>query len=150
MKCYNCGEEGHGSRECPKNIGSSGGNRGTVNLLNFELSAYYTRSILYIMLHRFDILQQVGAFRLMVEGSLQEEDEEIQEVDGEIHEASAEEHQEVDSERASKQIPETPLGPGPIKRSHLMNKNLKCYITLYGFQMLVNCLPIQNVLYSLC
>ena len=57
MKCYNCGEEGHGSRECPKNIGSSGGNRGTVNLLNFELSAYYTRSILYIMLHRFDILQ---------------------------------------------------------------------------------------------
>jgi hypothetical protein len=45
---------------------------------------------------------EVGAFRRMVEGSLQEEDEEIQEVDEEIHEASAEEHQEVDSERASK------------------------------------------------
>lgn len=53
--------------------------------------------------------EEAGAFRQMVEGSLQEEDEEIQEVDEEIqevgegiHEASAEEHQEVDSERASK------------------------------------------------
>merc|ERR1712037_255578 len=52
---------------------------------------------------------EAGAFRQMVEGSLQEEDEEIQEVDEEIqevgeeiHEASVEEHQEVDSERASK------------------------------------------------
>ena len=92
------------------------------------------------MLHRFDILQQVGAFRLMVEGSLQEEDEEIQEVDEEIqevgeeiHEASAEEHQEVDSERASKQIPEVTLGPGPIKRSHLMNKNLKMLYYIIWF-----------------